>query len=455
MRKVPAGFDEFLNEKYQDQVAVVLKEWSSQLLRSPQSVAALEKVISANFSATSLKASNWKPVRSESVLSVWQGEFSGEPALSREKFLADLRALFGAYSTIITAEFQVISIHSAPSSSAPEASRSLQTVVRFELVGTAAGYHREQRVGNWKMAWELLASGELRLQQWSVLDEVRSRASAPVFLDVTQSAFGGNSSYAAQLIHGTDYWRTVLDSASGIDIYGHNGVSVADIDGDGFDDLYLCQPAGIPNRLFRNRGNGTFEDITEQSGVGVLENTACALFADLDNDGRQDLIVVRANGPLLFLNAGGGKFRLKPDAFQFANPPQGTFTGAAIADYDRDGWLDIYFCLYSYYQGADQYRYPMPYYDAENGPPNFMMRNNRDGTFHDVTKSSGLHQNNTRFSFCCAWSRLQRRPVARSLRGQRFRPQKPLSQQWRRHLHRCRAASGRRGYRRRHERLLA
>ena len=66
-------------------------------------------------------------------------------------------------------------------------------------------------------------------------------------------------------------------------------------------------------------------------------------------------------------------------------PPQGTFTGAAIADYDRDGWLDIYFCLYLYYQGTDQYKYPSPYYDAENGPPNFLMRNQRDGTFRDVT----------------------------------------------------------------------
>ena len=112
---------------------------------------------------------------------------------------------------------------------------------------------------------------------------------------------------------------------------------------------------------------------------------------------------MRANGPLLFLNQGGGKFRLKPDAFQFANPPQGTFTGAAAADYDRDGWLDIYFCLYVYYQGADQYKYPAPYYAAENGPPNFMMRNNRDGTFRDVTAESGLNQNNTRYSFCCGW----------------------------------------------------
>ena len=97
-------------------------------------------------------------------------------------------------------------------------------------------------------------------------------------------------------------------------------------------------------------------------------------------------------------------FAKKPDAFQFANPPQGTFTGAAVADYDRDGWLDIYFCLYAYYQGTGQYKYPSPYHDAENGPPNFLMRNHRDGTFRDVTAAAGLNQNNTRYSFCCGWN---------------------------------------------------
>ncbi|MGA7413999.1 MAG: FG-GAP-like repeat-containing protein, partial [Bryobacteraceae bacterium] len=117
-----------------------------------------------------------------------------------------------------------------------------------------------------------------------------------------------------------------------------------------------------------------------------------------------DLVIVRANGPLLFLNQGGGKFRQKPDAFQFANTPQGTFTGAAAADYNRDGLLDIYFCLYVYYQGTDQYKYPVPYYDANNGPPNFLMRNNGDGTFRDVTAETGLSQNNARYSFCCGWN---------------------------------------------------
>jgi tetratricopeptide (TPR) repeat protein/peroxiredoxin len=404
LRKVPAGFDEFVTEKYQDQVGALLREWASQLLESPQNISALEKVLSSSFVA-SAKTNRWKSIHEDSIMQVWRGEIGDEPTMPRETFPADWRSSMNAFSKLITAEFQIIAIHAAPAlAPAQDHSQLLETVVRFELVGTGSDFHREQRVGNWQMSWELFGSGGLRLHRWKVLDETRSRSLAPVFLDVADHAFGGNPSYTWQFLHGTDYWRTVLDGASGIDIYGHNGVSVADIDGDGLDDLYVCQPAGLPNRLFRNRGDGTFEDITEQSGLGVLENTACALFADLNNNGRQDLIVVRAGGPLLFVNLGNGKFRAMPDAFQFANPPQGTFTGAAIADYDRDGRLDIYFCLYSYYQGADQYRYPMPYHDAQNGPPNFMMRNNRDGTFTDVTKKSGLDRNNTRFSFCCAWS---------------------------------------------------
>jgi len=404
LRKVPAGFDELVTEKYQDHVAAVLSEWSAQLLQSPQNTAALEKVIASDFSGQSPKPSVWKAVYQSSPLQVWKGDFEDKRMLRREGFFGEWRSSVSAFSKIITAKFQVTSIRSTPqAASTPGQSQLLDTAVRFELVGVGQEFYREQRVGNWQISWELAASEELKLRSWTVLDEARSRSLAPVFTDVANHAFRGIQSYTSQLFHGTDYWRTVLDGASGIDIYGHNGISVADIDGDGFDDLYICQPAGLPNRLFRNRGDGTFEDITEVSGLGVLENTACALFADFENSGRQDVIVVRANGPLLFRNLGGGKFSLRPNAFHFENQPRGTFTGAAVADFDRDGWLDIYFCLYAFYQGTDQYRYPMPYYEAENGPPNFLMRNNRDGTFADVTRQSGLDQNNSRFSFCCAW----------------------------------------------------
>ena len=410
--KTQAGLDAFVTEKYQDQIAATLAEWSSSLLQSPQDMRAIEKVLASDFSASSLRPVESRRVRSGPSLEVRQNKFSRTGSLGPDAFLHELRSAVNSLSKILTAEFQVVGISVVPANTAGRTSSAtqqlpaeLRTRVRYEIVGSGRDFYREQRVGYWELEWETNSAGAFRLKTWRALDdETLSRAADPIYVDIAAQALGSSPSYSSQLLRGVDYWRTVLDGACGIDIYGHNGVSVGDIDGDGFDDLYVCQPAGLPNRLYRNRGDGTFEDVTEESGVGILDNTACALFADVDNDGRQDLIVVRTGGPLLFLNEGGGKFRLMPDAFYFANPPQGTFTGAAIADYDCDGWLDIYFCLYIYYQGTDQYKYPSPYYDAENGPPNFMMRNNRDGTFRDVTAESGLNRNNTRYSFCCGWS---------------------------------------------------
>jgi tetratricopeptide (TPR) repeat protein len=394
--KVDAGLDDFAAEKHHGRIAAILAQWSSGLLESPRQIQAIERVLAADFQGAPLRQMESRVVRPGPALEIRRLTYPPQASLGPEAFLRELRSTLGSYSKILTAEFQVTRIGVAPG--------RLVTRVRYELVGAGPDFYREQRVGAWSLDWEAGPSGENRLRRWRTADETRSRSAAPWYADFAAQAFGGNPSYSRQLLHGVDYWRTVLDGACGIDIYGHNGVSAGDIDDDGFDDLYVCQPAGLPNRLYRNRGDGTFEDITEGSGVGILENTACALFADFDNDGRQDLVVVRANGPLLFLNRGGGKFRRQPGAFRFANAPQGTFTGAAAADYNRDGWLDIYFCLYSYYQGADQYRYPVPYYNAENGPPNFMMRNNGDGTFRDVTTETGLSRNNTRYSFCCGWN---------------------------------------------------
>lgn len=424
--KTQAGLDEFVTEKFADQIAAILAQWSAALMHSPQDVTAFEQILLSNFSGASFKPAESRVVRAGPPIEVRRNPFPQTLSLGPEPFLAELRSSLGTFSNIITAELQVTSIVTSEDASATplemerrasspvpaqppaQSPAQLRTRVRYELVGAGRDFHREQRIGSWDLVWEAAPTGDFRLRHWQTLEETQSRSTAPGYVDITAAALAGNASYSAQLLHGTDYWRTVLDGACGIDIYGHNGVSVGDIDGDGLDDLYVCQPGGLPNRLYRNRGDGTFEDITQSAGVGVIENTACALFVDVDNDGRQDLIVVRSNGPLLFLNDGSGKFHQKPDAFRFANPPQGTFTGAAGADYDRDGWLDIYFCLYIYYQGASQYKYPSPYFDANNGPPNFMMRNNRDGTFRDVTAETGLNLNNTRYSFCCAWNDFNR-----------------------------------------------
>ena len=405
LKKARAENDTFPTEIYQDQIAKVFEEWATELKMAPEKTAAVERVMSAKFMANSFAANLQVRRKEGEVFQVWEAKFSETLGMGRREFVAGWSSAVRNLSKLLTVEFQITQIRAdAGSLISAEKSVGIHTRVRYELVGEGREFYREQRIGNLDLEWKIGPGAEIRLQEWRNVQETRSRSLAPVFEDIAPETFAGCVSYATQFVPGVDTWRTVMDGASGIDIYGHNGVAVGDFDGDGFDDLYICQPAGLPNRLYRNRGDGTFEDATEASGTGILDNTACALFADLDNDGRQDLIVVRAGGPLLFLNSGGGKFRLRPDAFHFASPPQGTFTGAAIADYERDGWLDIYFCLYTYYQGTDQYRYPMPYYTAENGPPNFLMRNGRDASFHDVTREAGLDKNNTRFSFCCGWA---------------------------------------------------
>ena len=394
--KLKAGSDEFANEKDHDQIAAVLAQWSAGLRGPTPSFHAIENALAGDFAGSMLVPAESRILRPGPALEVRQVGYAASSRVERSAFVAQLRKDLSVFSRFLTAEFQVTRIERLPSG-------LVRTRIRFEFVGTGPGFHREQRVGVWELDWEPSAANGFRVRRWQAEDETRSSSAGPWFADVTGHSFGRNASWTDQMTHGVDYWRTVLDGASGIDVYGHNGVAVGDIDGDGFDDVYVCQPAGLPNRLYRNLGDGTFEDFTATSGVGLLDNTACALFVDVDNDGREDLIVVRATGPLLFLNEGNGKFRGRPNAFRFAQPPQGTFTGAAAADYDRDGWLDVYFCLYTYYQGADQYKYPTPYFAAENGPPNYLMRNNRDGTFRDVTAATGLDRNNTRFSFCCAW----------------------------------------------------
>ena len=312
--------------------------------------------------------------------------------------MRSLRSWLKDAAAIATAEFEIFAIEAVSSSTL-----MVRTRLRYDLVMQRRDRHREERVGAWQIEWVRDVSGAWTALQWEASPETRCTSEGGAFTDVTESALGATASCRDQLLHGSDYWRTVLDGAVGVDVYGNNGVAAGDFDNDGFDDLYVCQPAGLPNRLYRNRGDGTFEDVTEKAGVGVLDNTACALFADFDNRGLEDLLVVCGTGPLLFVNQGDGTFSLRRDAFRFARPPQGTFTHAAVADYDGDGRLDIYFCLYMYYLGLDQYHYPIPYYDARNGPPNCLFHNDGGHRFVETTEAAGLDADNNRYSFACAW----------------------------------------------------
>jgi len=138
----------------------------------------------------------------------------------------------------------------------------------------------------------------------------------------------------------------------------------------------FANPAVFPTAFIEIVEMVLLEDITEALALGILDNTACASL---------QTSIIRASGccsracerTALVLEPGPRNISPEPGAFQFANVPQGTFTGAAVADYDRDGWLDIYFCLYIYYQGTINTNI-LSLYGRREWPSEFMMRNNRD-----------------------------------------------------------------------------
>lgn len=399
LRKISPGADEYISEKHAFEIMGRLQEWERALKADVPSLAQLANFLDAAVQASSLQPSRRIPLRSANGIEVSRRRFEGGVVSGRDNCLQEVKSYFAEMSQIETAEFQIIGIEQVVGSPG-----MVRAQIRYELAGTRRDGRREQRIGHWLTDWSGDANNAWRMRSWRIAgEETVSRVRGPVFLDVSAAALGRTESYRDQLLRGTDYWRTVLDGACGIDVYGNHGVAVGDINGDGLDDIYVCQSSGLPNRMYLNRGDGTFQDVTESSGLGVLDATACALFADFENKGMQDLLVVCAGGPLLFVNRGNGRFSIRRDAFKFSRPAQGTFTHAAVADYDGDGFLDIYFCVYSYYQGLEQYRYPVPYFDARNGPPNFLFHNQGDGTFQDNTEAAGLNVDNNRYSFACAW----------------------------------------------------
>jgi Flp pilus assembly protein TadD/peroxiredoxin len=392
-RLVPPGSDEYVTEEYAFALDALLKAWG----RGGLEVTALADLLTPSISATSLVPQKEITLRTGNGIDCSRRHFSSDVVVGREPFLRSFHGWLGSVR-VETADFAITGMEELAT-----APLTVRADIRYDLVARRSDQTREERVGSWRTEWSRGESGSWKATRWHAGEETMAVTNGPAFVDVTPQALGHVESYNKQLLRGTDYWRTVLDGACGIDIYGNNGVAVGDFDNDGFDDLYICQPSGLPNRLYRNRGDGTFEDVTEKAGVSVLDSTACALFADFENRGRQDLLVVCGSGPLLFQNQGDGTFALKRDAFHFETPAQGTFTHAALADYDRDGRLDVYFCLYSYYLGLDQYHYPVPYFDARNGPANYLFQNQGNGTFVDKTNAAGLDAENDRYSFACAW----------------------------------------------------
>jgi hypothetical protein len=188
------------------------------------------------------------------------------------------------------------------------------------------------------------------------------------------------------------------------------GVAAFDFDNDGCTDLYFTNGAAIPglaktgpefyNRLYRNRCDGTFEDVTDKAGVAGEGYSMAVATADFDNDGLPDIFVAGVDRNILYRNLGGGRFAdvTAQAGLSGVDPQLGKLwsVSAGWFDYDNDGWLDLFVSNYVAWDPKSEPQCGPPdgrFYchpDAYRGLPNQLFHNNHDGTFTDVSRKSGI-----------------------------------------------------------------
>jgi hypothetical protein len=176
-------------------------------------------------------------------------------------------------------------------------------------------------------------------------------------------------------------------------------VAVADFDRDGWQDFYVTNSAeDSHNRLYRNRGDGTFVDVAPQVGLADVNRRATgvsqgAVWGDYDNDGWEDLFLYKYGRPELFHNDGGRSFAAVGE--RAGLPSWVNANSATWLDYDRDGRLDLFLAGYwpesvNLWQLQTTRIMPESFEYANNGGRKYLLRNRGDGTFEDVTESAGI-----------------------------------------------------------------
>jgi hypothetical protein len=176
-------------------------------------------------------------------------------------------------------------------------------------------------------------------------------------------------------------------------------VSIVDVDADGHNDLYVVNSKeGSFNRFYRNRGDGTFEEIAEALGLADLNRPETgvsmgAVWGDYDNDGFEDLVLHRWGRPELFHNDGGKRFTRVTETAGLT--PWGNINTAIWLDYDRDGRLDLFMGGY-FHEGlnlwklADTKMMPESFEYANNGGRKYLYRNLGGGRFEEVSEKVGI-----------------------------------------------------------------
>ncbi len=248
-------------------------------------------------------------------------------------------------------------------------------------------------------------------------------ASSARFIDITAESGLGAFRHVSGNARGKRY---ILEVMSG-------GVVLFDFDNDELLDVYLVNGSTLDvlrgkakpdprakSRLYRNLGNNQFADVTDRARVGNFGNWGmgtCA--ADYDNDGHTDLFVTNAFGPnVLYRNNGNGTFTDVTGKAGVGGDPQHWSTGAAWADYDNDGCVDLFVAGYVDFDlnnlpdpGTNQYcRYRgLPVNCGPRGlkgARDYLYRNNGNGTFSEVSAKAGTDDKPGYYGLGCVWTDL-------------------------------------------------
>jgi hypothetical protein len=400
--------DGWETEDFVEQAQQQLKQ-ATAMLAEPVSIsaAALEPLVTESFSCAPLLPSQWTQVvelknvrvRRGKVDAVAPADVCGADRLAAA--LAELAASLGDASAVhVHIKFYGITM-------LPD---SVTTTIDFEASGRLIDGSIQQNA-TWVGTWTRPDNGVPLLTSLHVtmFEEIVTRSPAGTwFADCTTAVLGGNASFGEQIVYGQNHWLSRIERVHQMQIYERSGLAVGDVNGDGWDDLYICQCAGLPNRLYVQQADGTAMDVSHQAGVDWLDDTNAALLVDLDNDGDADLALSGVMGVLLMENDGSGRFQLK----QRLDIDRSAESLSAV-DYDNDGDLDLYGCVYRADRRADdangQAAPEFLYHDANNGGANRLFRNELvpqdkgQWTFTDVTVASGLDEANRRWSLAASW----------------------------------------------------
>jgi hypothetical protein len=213
--------------------------------------------------------------------------------------------------------------------------------------------------------------------------------------------------------------KYIVESMSG-------GVALIDYDGDGWLDIYFTNAPSVAmalagkrakSALYHNNHDGTFTDVTDKAGVGYPCWAMGAAVGDYNDDGKPDLIVSCFGGVVLYRNNGDGTFTDVTQASGL-DKDKGWATGVAFGDYDGNGTSDLFVAHY-----VDLNLKDLPTFGSKKtceyheiavqcgprglkGSPDFLFRNNGDGTFTDVSKDAGVDDPHHYFGLTAVWSDL-------------------------------------------------